>query len=84
MVKTLQEMKAISDRHEPVVGVVALLPMFPDRDTIVGDLPSESVTTPSHVPNVKLDSHHTPTSEGEGRLCKCCRGLAVSSPCERF
>ncbi len=49
-----------SDRHEPVIGVVALVPAFLDRGTIIGALPSESVTTPSHVPIIKQISHHTP------------------------
>ena len=35
-----------SDRHEPVISVVALVPSFLDRGTIIGALPSESVTTP--------------------------------------
>jgi hypothetical protein len=42
-----------SDRHEPVVCVVAFVPTFMDRGTIVCALSSESVTTPSHVPNLK-------------------------------
>ena len=37
-----------SDRHEPVIGVVALVPIFMDSCTIIGALPSESVTTPGH------------------------------------
>jgi hypothetical protein len=44
-------MQNTSDRHDPVVGVVALLPMFSDRGTKVGDSPSESVMTLSHIPN---------------------------------
>ena len=39
-----------SDRHEPVIGVVAFVPTFLDSGTIIGALPSESVTTPGHVP----------------------------------
>ncbi len=39
-----------SDRHDLVIGVVAFVPTFLDSSTIIGDLPSESVTTPSHVP----------------------------------
>ncbi len=49
-----------SDRHEPVIGVVAFVPTFLDSGTIIGALPSESVTTPSHVPILKQNSHHTP------------------------
>ena len=37
-----------TDPDDTVIGVVALLPIFPDRDTIIGASPSESVTTPSH------------------------------------
>ena len=40
-----READSTSDRHEPVISVVALLPMFPDRVTIISELPSESVTT---------------------------------------
>jgi hypothetical protein len=47
----LRAIGATSDRHKPVIGVVALVPSFLDRGTIIGALPSESVTTPSHVPN---------------------------------
>ncbi len=46
---TIREM----DRHDPVIGVVAFVPTFLDSSTIIGALPSESVTTPSHVPNLK-------------------------------
>ena len=49
-----------SDRDEPGIGVVALVPTFMDSCTIIGALPSESVTTPSHVPILKQNSHHTP------------------------
>jgi hypothetical protein len=35
-----------SDRHEPVLCVVALVPTFLDRGTLLCALPSESVTTP--------------------------------------
>ncbi len=44
---------APSDRHEPVLCVVALVPTFLDRGTILWALPSESVTTPGHVPILK-------------------------------
>ena len=50
----------VSDRHEPVLCVVALVPTFMDRGTILCALLSESVTTPSHVPILKQNSHHTP------------------------
>jgi hypothetical protein len=40
-----QQVAKASDRHEPVISVVALLPMLPDRGTIISELPSESVTT---------------------------------------
>jgi hypothetical protein len=36
------------------------MPSFLDRGTIIGALPSESVMTPSHVPNLKQNSYHTP------------------------
>ncbi len=49
----------VSDRHEPVLCVVALVPTFLDRGTILCALPSESVTTPGHVPILKYDSHHS-------------------------
>ncbi len=49
-----------SDRHDCAIGVVALIPTFQDRDTKIGALASESVTTPGHVPNSKQDSHHAP------------------------
>ncbi len=55
--RTAAHIHQVSDRHEPVIGVVALVPSFLDRGTIIGDLPSESVTTPSHVPNLKQNSH---------------------------
>ncbi len=42
-----------SDRHEPVLSVVAFVPTFLDRGTILSALPSESVTTPGHVPILK-------------------------------
>ena len=38
-------MTRYSDRHEPVIGVVAFVPTFLDSGTIIGALPSESVTT---------------------------------------
>ncbi len=37
------------DPHDMVIGVVALLTIFPDRDAIIDASPSKSVTTPSHV-----------------------------------
>ena len=49
-----------SDLHNQVIGVVALVPTFLDSGTIIGVLPSKSVTTPNHVPNLKSDSHCTP------------------------
>jgi hypothetical protein len=42
-----------SDLHDPVIDVVALVPTFLDRVTIIGAFTSESVTKPSHVPNLK-------------------------------
>ncbi len=71
----------VSDRHDPVVGVVALLPMFPDRGTKVGASPYESVMTASHVPN-STTTHLLP--KGEGQLCECCRVLAFLSACEQL
>ncbi len=60
-----------SDRHDPVIGVVAFVPTFLDSDTIIGSLPSESVTTPSHVPILKQNSHHTPIlPKGKGDNAK--------------
>ncbi len=60
-----------SDRHEPIIGAVALVPSFLDRGTIIGALPSESVTTPSHVPNLKQNSNHTPIlPKGKGDYAK--------------
>ena len=50
----------VSDRHEPVLPVVAFVQIILDSSTILRALPSESVTTPSHVPILKQNSHHTP------------------------
>jgi hypothetical protein len=36
----------------------------------LGDLPSESVTTPSHIPCLKLDSHKTILPKGKGNNAK--------------
>ncbi len=71
----------LSDRHEPVIGVAALVPSILDRGTIIGALPSASVTAPSHVPNLKQNSHHTPFLP-KRRFCKGCRDLPVSSASE--
>ena len=60
-----------SDRHDPVLGVVAFVQTFLDSSTILGALPSESVTTPSHVPILKQNSHHTPIlPKGKGDNAK--------------
>ncbi len=64
-------MRSPSDRHEPVISVVAFVPTFLDRGTIVSALPSKSVTTPSHVPILKQNSHHTPIlPKGKGDNAK--------------
>jgi len=42
-----------TDRHDCALGVVALVPTFLDRGTILGALASESVTTPGHVTHLK-------------------------------
>ena len=46
----MQNTNRYSDRHEPILCVVARVPIFWDRGTILCALPSESVTTPDHVP----------------------------------
>jgi hypothetical protein len=64
-------MDKTSDRHGPVIGVVAFVPTFLDSCTIVGVLPSDSVTTSSHVPILKQNSHHTPIPpKGKGDNAK--------------
>ena len=65
-----------TDRHDCAIGVVALIPTFQDRGTKIGALASESVTTPGHVPNLKQDSHHTPSSEQEGQHMQSMQGFA--------
>jgi hypothetical protein len=30
----------VNDPHDPLIGVVAILPMFPDRGTGIGAVPS--------------------------------------------
>ncbi len=70
-----------SDPHEPVEGVVALFQCFLAEAQQQETCPPSQSRPPSHIPNLILNSHHSPTSEVEGRLCKCCSGLAVSSPC---
>ncbi len=70
----------ITDRHDFALGVVALVPTFLDGGSILGALASESVTTPGHVPNLKQDSHHTPSlPKKKGSSCNACRGSPVSS-----
>ena len=64
-------MVQVSDRHEPVLSVVALVPIFMDRATILSELPSESVTTPSHVPILKQNSHQNSNlPKGKGNNAK--------------
>ncbi len=43
----------VSDLHDPVISVVALVPTVLDRGIIIGALHSESVTAPSHDPNFR-------------------------------
>jgi hypothetical protein len=42
-----------SDPHYLAIRVVALVPIFLDRGTIIRALACESVTTPGHAPNLK-------------------------------
>ena len=58
--QTVMAVIRTSDRHEPVITVVAFVQIILDSSTIIRALPSESVTTPSHVPILMQNSHHTP------------------------
>ncbi len=75
----------IMDPHYTVIGVVALLPIFPDRDTKMGASPSESVTTPSHAAIYNRISHHTAILPKEkGQYAKAAGVCLFRALVERF